>query len=1006
MKPLKLAFSAFGPFVERQEIDFTVFEGAGVFLIHGETGAGKTVILDAMTYALYGKSSGGVRGELAAMRCQFADESQPTEVLFEFELQNKRYRFTRGLKIRKKRDGGLEYLPQQDAFYYEKGAGYVPFFENPRIRDVEEKAQELLGLGYEQFIQVVILPQGKFERLLLAKSEEKEKILVSLFRAERWQKAAELLCRQVNEQKRALEQKQVAVQQGLAQFGCADLETLADLLAQKQENLLEKQKQQQALLGQWEQQGQQLQQAQVIEQVFCNLEEKEKQWKRLQLRQLEMKELEKKLGQAKKVQQVLPLYERWRQEKERAAQLQKRRNDLLGQYMTLQEAENTWKEKEAQLEKGRASYEKMQETLKQNELIEKQYSQMEQAAENQAAAVQACTEWQEKLEQCGVRRQRLQQEREHALQAQQLALVEFIAKIPEYRQKCAEQEALLQAAKEHEQQQQELVQLQEKWEQEKQRQAELQKTSETLEQHYQGALHRQMEETAQRLAEQLQEGQPCPVCGSCHHPAPAKGGYAASTDDVEQLRQETAKAREAFLLSKQAAETVAEKLQQQREQYQGGESADSFSASQYRFWQEMLNIAQAEEARRDIYEAAVAFCSEQLQRCQLTEEQLQRSYQEAQQKKAEAERQFVQVSAQAGGDLPDLQKLRTAIEWQRKEIQQFEQQQQQIRENLETYKLQLEGNVASEKILQQELEQAEKHAAAAQETWEQKLAELQITWREELLQEQISSDMVVTMEQTLQDYQIACRSCHQALTEYQKKLAHIVRPNVAQMEEELQELHGQYLACAQTVSVLEEELQRANTVLRKMEKELAWLREQEAAWQQDQMFAHMLRGDTGVSLQRYVLGVMLSSITAEANKMLQKVHDGRYRLLRTMEKTGRTRKAGLELEVFDQRTGMRRSVASLSGGEKFLVSLSLSLGLSAVVQTGCGGIQLQAMFIDEGFGTLDESSIADALQILAQIRHAGGMVGVISHVQVLKENIHSGIEVSKYHHGSELKTIL
>lgn len=123
---------------------------------------------------------------------------------------------------------------------------------------------------------------------------------MSLFRAERWQKAADLLCQQVNERKRALEKKQVAVQQGLAQFGCTDLEMLANLLAQKQENLQEKQKQQEALLRQWEQQEQQLQQARIVEQVFCNLEEKEKQWKRLQLRQLEMKELEKKLGQAKK----------------------------------------------------------------------------------------------------------------------------------------------------------------------------------------------------------------------------------------------------------------------------------------------------------------------------------------------------------------------------------------------------------------------------------------------------------------------------------------------------------------------------------------------------------------------------------------------------------------------------------------------------------------------------------------------------------------------------------
>lgn len=455
------------------------------------------------------------------------------------------------------------------------------------------------------------------------------------------------------------------------------------------------------------------------------------------------------MGQAKKVQQVIPLYERQQQEKERAGQLQKRRNDLLEQYMALQEEESKWKEKETQLEKGRASYEKMQATLKQNELIEKQYSQMEQAAKNQAAVAQACTYWQKKLEQCSLRQQRLRQERENALQAQQLAFVEFIAKIPEYRQNCVEQETLLQAAKERQRQGQELEQLQEKWELEKQRQTELQTAAETLERQYQEALHLQMEETAQRLAQQLQEGQPCPVCGSCHHPVPAKGGHTASKEDVEQLRQESAKARESFLLSKQAVETLAEKLQQQREQYQAGETAATFSASQYRFWQQALEIAKAEEARRPVYEAAVECSSERLKQCQLEEEQLKQNNQEAQQKKAEADRQFAQVSAQAGGNLPDLQKLRAAIEWQRKETQQFEQQQQQIRENLEACRVQLEGNTASEKILQQELEQAEKNAAAAQNRWEQKLTELQLVWREELLQEQVPGDMVATMEQTL-----------------------------------------------------------------------------------------------------------------------------------------------------------------------------------------------------------------------------------------------------------------
>lgn len=1006
MRPVRLEFSAFGPFVERQTIDFTAFDNAGVFLIHGETGAGKTVILDAMTYALYGKSSGGVRGDMTTMRCQFAEVVQPTEVMFEFELQQKRYRFWRGLKMRKKRDGGIEYIPQQDAFYFVDGTGYVPFFENPRIRDVEEKAQELLGLGYEQFIQVVILPQGKFEQLLLAKSEEKEKILVNLFDADRWQKAADVLCEQVNERKRELEKKQVTIQQGLAQFGCADLETLAQLLAQKQEELLEKQQQQEAWFRAWEQQTQQLQQARVVEQLFCNLEDKEKQWKRLQLKQLEIKELERKLQQAKKVQQVLPLYERWLQERERAVQLRTRRNTLMEQFRALHEEAEKWREKEERLATARLSYEQIQASLVQNETIEKQYSRMEQAAEDQTKAAQECIVWQEKLNQCRRRLKRLQQERESALQAQQLAMVEYIAKIPEYQQKVKEQESLQAAEKERGQLRQEVEQLQQQWEAAKVRQAALQMESETLEKQYQEALRNQMEELSHILAEQLQEGQPCPVCGSCHHPMPAKHNKTSETEDVEQLRKKTATTREAFLLSKQTAEMLAEKVLQQQNALRAAAAAESFSAAQYDYWKAALKIAEAEEARRSAYEAAVESSGDRLEQCRWEEEKLGQKHQEAQQDKALADQQFAQVSAQAGGNLPDLKALRTTINWQRKEVQRFEQEQQTVRENLESCRLKLEGVAASGKILQQELNQAEQSAAAAKVSWEEKLSEVQLTWRDELLQESHERESLAALENTVQEYQIDCRTCRMALAEYQKKLENMRRPDIAQMEVEEQALQKQHLSCAQEVSVLEEELQRAAAALKKMETELIWLREQETAWQQDQIFARMLRGDSGVSLQRYVLGVMLSSITAEANKMLQKVHDGRYQLLRTMEKAGRARKAGLELEVFDQRTGMRRSVASLSGGEKFLVSLSLSLGLSAVVQTGCGGIQLQAMFIDEGFGTLDESSIADALQILAQIRHTGGIVGVISHVQVLKENIHCGIEVSKYNNGSKLKTVL
>ena len=172
----------------------------------------------------------------------------------------------------------------------------------------------------------------------------------------------------------------------------------------------------------------------------------------------------------------------------------------------------------------------------------------------------------------------------------------------------------------------------------------------------------------------------------------------------------------------------------------------------------------------------------------------------------------------------------------------------------------------------------------------------------------------------------------------------------------------------------------------------------------DLEFAKRLRGSAGVSLQRYVLGVRFGAVTAEANRLLETVYGGRYQIHRTDEASGRTHKKGLELEVYDTIQNQRRSVNTLSGGEKFLVSLSLAIGLSAVVRAGGGGVNMEAMFVDEGFGSLDDKSVDDAVSILQSIRqNSGAVVGIISHVGRLEETIPTKLEVIK---GKEGSTIL
>ena len=220
MKPVSIRFQCFGPYREEMFVDFEALEKRGLFLICGETGAGKTTILDAICYALYGKSSGGNRGDLSAMRCKLADPSEETVVEFTFDTNGKRYRFTRSLRF-----GRKNLMDFHNCMVMEDGE-FVPLFENPKLKNVNQKAEELVGLNHEQFRQVIILPQGQFEKLLVSDSVEKEKILVSLFQAEKWQNIAEEMYRRVAEEDRKLRGEIADIKSRLSDYHCDSIEEL------------------------------------------------------------------------------------------------------------------------------------------------------------------------------------------------------------------------------------------------------------------------------------------------------------------------------------------------------------------------------------------------------------------------------------------------------------------------------------------------------------------------------------------------------------------------------------------------------------------------------------------------------------------------------------------------------------------------------------------------------------------------------------------------------------
>lgn len=857
MIPIYLEFQAFGPYAARQQVDFAALAAAGLFLIQGETGAGKTAILDAMTYALYGKSSGGGRGEFAAMRCQHAPPELPTEVRFTFSAGGGVYRFERRLRLRRKRSGGVEYLPGQDAFYRTETGDFAPFFENPKLKNVEEKACELIGLGYDQFRQVVVLPQGQFERLLVASSEDKEKILTTLFGAGQWDAAAQLLAEEVNGRRRSLDSLREQLGALLSAHQCDSMEALVQKRLEAEAALQQAGRAFASLAARADAAEQALAAGRALDAEFARLEEAQKSAAAL----------------------TSP---------EQAAAQEERRRLLGCRALAVRLAAWETQQSAAEAAANRAkAYAARAETLR---------AQGEQLRARQDAL-------RSQLE-----RQRLDAARLPAAQAQAqawAALGQQERALGALRAEIMDRRGALDALA--------------------RRERDCARCS-------RDTLDRYLKALSGELAAQLAEGAPCPVCGSTHHPAPARPAQDGATrEQVAAANRALAEAQKAYVKASAELDSLCADEGKQRAALDAAGGYDPAAHAQAdAACQALAKAAQAlPQTERDLADAAQA--------CARQEAQLQAA--------AEALRQAQEACARAE---------------------------------------------AAAQTLARQVEEADPAGEG----------------RRTLAGHPLTEAEFATLEGALRRYEAALASAQETIRVQTDKLSGAVRPDMALLESDAHRLAEQELRDNAALAVRADACKRLAADQKKLEKQQAAYDAQRAAYDADLAFVRLLRGTNGVSLQRYVLGVTLSAVTQEANRLLEHVHDGRYQIYRTLETAGGVRKAGLELEVLDRQTGGRRPVASLSGGEKFLVALALSIGLSAVTQAQSGGTRLGAIFIDEGFGTLDSASLGDALGVLAAIRRTRGMVGIISHVGMLRESIGAGIVVKKGRQGSSLEVRL
>lgn len=302
----------------------------------------------------------------------------------------------------------------------------------------------------------------------------------------------------------------------------------------------------------------------------------------------------------------------------------------------------------------------------------------------------------------------------------------------------------------------------------------------------------------------------------------------------------------------------------------------------------------------------------------------------------------------------------------------------------------------------QECRRAEAEYERALQAAKQGLAANGFTTAEEARGLLLSEEALETLRRQMSDYDAAVKAAAESLRDISSELADKQEPDEAQCRLRLQELTEKKTEYAKNKAVLDARIARLQEKAAYLAAEGEGIEAQLREAEEDFAFAKKLRGDSGTGLQRYVLGIMFSSVVAAANRMLELVHGGRYRLYRSDEKAQGTNKRGLELKVFDKHSEEHegRFVSTLSGGEKFLASLALSIGMSTVAQKS--GIRIEALFIDEGFGSLDEASIDDAMNILEGIQRANGMVGIISHVQLLQDRIPTKLRVEEAENGSHI----
>ena len=1037
MRPIKLTISAFGPYASKQVIDFEELKGRNIFVISGKTGAGKTTIFDAISYALYGEASGESR-ETDSLRSHFADDNTETYVELEFELRGEKYTVNRVPKQKKKKARGEGYTEKSADATLTLPDGKVI----TKVKNVTDKIIEILGITREQFKQIVMLAQGEFKKLLLADSVEREGIFRKIFntydfekiQAELKDKAANLSKnRTKSKHEMEINLKNIKGEHDIVIDEYVDfplvIEKLKDLLerdnniyktlneeGKEVDNKLQVKNQEKAII---ETNNNLLKEKEIITKALEELLSKEDEYKNKSKTIIDGKNAkEVKYIEDKLIETTKKLTKR---EEDYNLSLKnidslKLKQEEANKLLQIEESKECDREK---LSVEINNLNKLEEKIIELDSLNNKVMHLKQSAENSKLQIINNKKETEELK---------KSKEEKELQLKDIATletkkVELESDIKAKNKTLDEVRELFKVIRSF---QNTYIEHNNKAKEYKEFEVEYKKVKEN----YEAMDDLYKKEQAGILASKLQENEPCPVCGSTNHPnkatikenlkIPTKEELKVAKENLDKLEKENLEKINNLTTLNSNKTTYLEQVNNHLSMLSATLNIDKTFNSETakvvknlgtelksvidKLKDELLKVIDKISLKEKIEKELnlITTTINEREQSLIKLEECEKNY------TTELTQNITKIDEykkEIPENITDLKTLNNLIEVKTKELNISKEKLAKLRLENENLAKKLEGENSISKEINKSIEELKLEIANNKANFNEAIKEQGFDNIQTYEDAKLQISMVESLEKEVENYNSELKLTKAKQEDIINKTKDIVFMDITTIDEEIRSIQNNKKELESKLRELHAIIVGNKTILKNVENLNIEFKEIEEEYKVLGELADLANGKKApyISFERYILASYFEDIIEAANIRLEKMTGDRFSLIRKTSKSKGAGQKGLELEIYDNYTDSSRDVSSLSGGESFKASLSLALGLSDIVQSNAGGVSLDTMFVDEGFGTLDPQSLDNAIDSLLELQRGGRLVGIISHVEELKERIDAKLEVTSTSKGSKVE---